>query len=113
MSSETAIEAMNSVPITYAEMVREAARSMKEAASNGETRQIIRLLLPRDKTSGDLGKYMEASSMEEIPMEDLALAPPDESWQGGIMQLSSHSARAYKGCPIGSAATNYRGSIGR
>jgi len=71
-----------SVPLTLDEMVRQASSAVKEAADQGMTRQIVRVLLPRDATYGDFGKALESSS--EI---DTSLVPPDESWQGGIMQL--------------------------
>jgi hypothetical protein len=78
-----------SVPLSLDEMVRQAASSMKQAAEQGQTRQIIRILLPRDVSSGDFGTYMEPSSSSSSSglYSTIVLAPPDESWQGGIMQL--------------------------
>ena len=69
------------VPLTWDEMVRQAATAVKEASNQGTTRQIVRVLLPRDATYGDFGKALESSDI------DTSLVPPDESWQGGIMQL--------------------------
>jgi hypothetical protein len=78
------------VPFTFNDMVREASLAMSDAKAEGINRQIIRVLLPRDPNSGNLGQYFE----EDIEVEgggratqELLLAPPDESWQGGIMQL--------------------------
>ena len=77
-----------SVPLTWDEMIRQASSAMKEAASQGQTRQIVRLLLPRDSASGDLGVYLEGGSDINNDVDRrLVLVPPDESWQGGIMQL--------------------------
>ena len=70
-----------SVPLTWDEMKRQVATAVKQAASQGTTQQIVRVLLPRDRTSGDFGTYLEDSAQTS------ALVPPDESWQGGIMQL--------------------------
>jgi len=41
-------------------------------------------LLPRDSKSGQLGQYIENKVDDE---SNVVLVPPDESWQGGIMQL--------------------------
>lgn len=78
-----------SVPLSLDEMVRQAASAMKEASStttNGPStqKQIVRLLLPRDAGSGDLGRYYEGNAVDAA---EISLVPPDESWQGGIMQL--------------------------
>jgi len=78
------------VPFSFNDMVKDTALAMSDAKAEGINRQIIRILLPRDPNSGNLGQYFE----EDIEVEggsrgtqDLLLAPPDESWQGGIMQL--------------------------
>jgi len=80
-TSETDATTSYTVPVSWDEMVRQASACIKAAASDGNTRQIIRVLLPRDETSGDFGKYVETRDGGR------ALVPPDESWQGGIMQL--------------------------
>jgi len=69
-------------------MVRQASTAMKEAEQDGVTRQIFRVLLPRDASSTDLLRFFEddKQAVEESP-ETALLVPPDESWQGGIMQL--------------------------
>lgn len=74
-----------SVPLSWDEMVRQAATAMKQAAAAGQKRQIVRLLLPRDPTAADFGKAIEATVKDD--MQSAVLVPPDESWQGGIMQL--------------------------
>lgn len=78
------------VPLSWEEMIRQAATTIEQGRTAGEDRQIVRILLPRDATSDDLGKYQEA----EIAKDDsnLQLVPPDESWQGGIMQLYRSAA---------------------
>jgi hypothetical protein len=76
---------MYTVPLTGDEMIRQAASVMKDAATtHGLTRQIVRILVPRDRSFGDLGRMGERSSNSN---NDVTLIPPDESWQGGIMQL--------------------------
>ena len=86
--SETAVESKSepqvSVPLSLEEMVRQASSAIKEAAEEGKTKQIVRVLLPRDSGSGDLGRYFEGESVDAA---EISLVPPDESWQGGIMQL--------------------------
>jgi len=83
-SKTTAAKALR-VPLTWDEMVRQAASAVKDAARDGQTRQIVRVLVPRDSRSGDFGKYAESDA--GIDLENALLVPPDESWQGGIMQL--------------------------
>ena len=57
------------------------------------TRQIVRILLPRDAASGQLGELYEAKAETDgrSMSRKVRLVPTDESWQGGIMQLY-HSA---------------------
>ena len=74
-----------SIPISFDEMVKDVARTMDQAQEAGITRQIVRILLPRDPTSGQLGQYFEDDA--QIDTQNLVLVPPDETWQGGIMQL--------------------------
>merc|ERR1712228_87576 len=47
---------------------------------------MIRILLPRDATNVDIGIYAEQDA-ETLSKSDTVLVPPDETWQGGIMQL--------------------------
>ena len=58
-----------SVPLTWNEMVRQAANAMKEAEQDGVTRQIFRVLLPRDASSTDLLRFFEddKQAVEESP----------------------------------------------
>jgi len=72
-------------PLTFDEMIRQCSSAMKDAYIEGDiNRQMIRVLLPRDPTSGNLGlKYEPDVTLGN----DILLAPPDETWQGGIMQL--------------------------
>ncbi len=113
--SETAssLESINTqinVPKTLNEMIQQVSESIKLAAQQSEddddaesnatpnkptcTRQIIRILLPRDSKSAQLGQYYENDlSFEEmsnqniLDLDSITLVPPDETWQGGIMQL--------------------------
>lgn len=82
--NETKSERQVSVPLSLEEMVRQAASAVKQAAANGQTKQIVRVLLPRDSGSGDFGRYLEGNAVDAA---EISLVPPDESWQGGIMQL--------------------------
>jgi|EP01083_Nonionella_stella_P028326 hypothetical protein len=81
----TAANSKVSVPLTLKDMVKQSSEAMEEAKLQGITRQTIRVLLPRDPKSADLGNMFEEEV--EMEMQDILLAPPDESWQGGIMQL--------------------------
>lgn len=73
------------VPFTFDEMVRQASSAMTDAYKAGKTRQMLRVLLPRDPGSESLGQMVEMDA--DMDTRDLILAPPDETWQGGIMQL--------------------------
>mmetsp|Transcript_16117 Transcript_16117/g.44651 ORF Transcript_16117/g.44651 Transcript_16117/m.44651 type:complete len:207 (-) Transcript_16117:460-1080(-) len=74
-----------SIPLSYDEMVRQAATTMKDAYQAGVTRQIIRVLLPRSPDNDQLLQYIENDA--DVDMASSVLVPPDETWQGGIMQL--------------------------
>jgi hypothetical protein len=71
-------------------MVRGAATAMKQANTAGQKRQIVRLLLPRDANANDFGKAIEQGVKDN--MQAAVLVPPDESWQGSIMQLYYRAA---------------------
>lgn len=80
------------MPLTFDDMVTEAADACKSAFDAGTKRQIVRILLPRDSSSGDLGLYVESDANVSMKKafglrDDVVLVPPDETWQGGIMQL--------------------------
>lgn len=81
-AQESSTEARSvSCPLTVEEMIRQVTTATKEASEQGMNRQIVRILLPRDASSADLGTFVESDNRE------ILLVPPDESWQGGIMQL--------------------------
>lgn len=84
------------VPLTLDAMIKQATTAMRDAANAGCTRQIVRILLPRDKNNADLGRYFESdidtSSYRNNNNENIVLCPTDESWQGGIMQLYRSAA---------------------
>lgn len=100
-AEETKEENINNklqIPLSYNEMILQASQAMKDASSSsssdgssGTTRQIVRILLPRDASSDNIGVYYEAtaqtSSNKMVDSESIKLVPTDESWQGGIMQL--------------------------
>lgn len=71
------------VPIQLDEMVRQVANAIKQAKDQGKSRQIVRILLPRDAANDQFGTFYE----QEASSTATLLVPPDESWQGGIMQL--------------------------
>jgi hypothetical protein len=72
-------------PMTFDEMVKQASSTMKDAYAEGITRQVIRIFLPRAAGNDNLLQYYEGEAQDEI--EETVLVPPDETWQGGIMQL--------------------------
>ena len=118
-ASTSTLESINAemtVPKTLNEMIQQVSTSIKLAAQQTDdnedetstsssstattsstpkcTRQIIRILLPRDSKSAQLGQYYENDlSFEEmsnqniLDLDSITLVPPDETWQGGIMQL--------------------------
>lgn len=79
------------IPYTFDEMVRQASTAMRDAYDAGITRQVLRVLLPRVSSSAQLGQYFESDAVPGNSnfqqQEQILLAPPDETWQGGIMQL--------------------------
>ncbi|CAJ1943611.1 unnamed protein product [Cylindrotheca closterium] len=72
-------------PLTFDDMVKQTSSTMQAAYEKGMTRQTIRILLPRSTDSENLGQFYETDAENE--MGDSVLVPPDETWQGGIMQL--------------------------
>ena len=74
------------IPLSYNEMVNQVSKAINEANAAGMNRQIIRILLPRDSGSADLGIFTEADA-DSADVADTILVPPDDTWQGGIMQL--------------------------
>ncbi|KAL3790029.1 hypothetical protein HJC23_011385 [Cyclotella cryptica] len=77
------------IPLSYNEMITQTSQAMSDAYNKkGYTRQIVRILLPRDSRSGQLGEYYENEAQTDRGMsQEMKLVPTDESWQGGIMQL--------------------------
>ena len=73
-------------PVSFKEMVRQASSTMEDAYAQGITRQVVRILLPRSAENDQLLQYYEDDARDEI-MGDTILVPPDETWQGGSMQL--------------------------
>eukprot|EP00980_Cylindrotheca_fusiformis_P012317 scaffold3015_cov122-Cylindrotheca_fusiformis.AAC.12 len=72
-------------PLTLDDMVKQASNTMEDAYKQGITRQIVRILLPRTADNDNLLKYYEGEAEDEVG--EVVLVPPDETWQGGIMQL--------------------------
>ena len=58
-STGTGPNSLITVPVTFNEMIRDSSNAMRDAKSEGINRQIIRILLPRDPMSGNLGQYFE------------------------------------------------------
>lgn len=77
------------MPLTFEEMIKMATSAVSDAYDQGITRQSVRVLLPRDPSSGDLGVQYEsdATAANGRNMENFVLVPPDETWQGGSPQL--------------------------
>jgi hypothetical protein len=73
------------IPVSFDEMVRQSSAAMKDAYESGVTRQMVRILLPRSSENDQLGRLIENDA--EWDMRSSVLVPPDETWQGGIMQL--------------------------
>eukprot|EP00587_Corethron_hystrix_P007562 CAMPEP_0113302080 /NCGR_PEP_ID=MMETSP0010_2-20120614/3043_1 /TAXON_ID=216773 ORGANISM="Corethron hystrix, Strain 308" /NCGR_SAMPLE_ID=MMETSP0010_2 /ASSEMBLY_ACC=CAM_ASM_000155 /LENGTH=271 /DNA_ID=CAMNT_0000155813 /DNA_START=336 /DNA_END=1151 /DNA_ORIENTATION=+ /assembly_acc=CAM_ASM_000155 len=68
-------------------MIDAASKAINDAREAGKTRQIVRVLLPRDPTGSRLGTFAEGDANGYAQFSNAALVPPDETWQGGIMQL--------------------------
>lgn len=83
-----------SVPLSAAEMIRQVSSTMRDAYNQDKKRQIVRILLPRDPNNENLGVLNEGKS--DFDSRDAVLVPPDESWQGGIMQLYYSAAPTCK-----------------
>ena len=73
------------IPLSFDEMVRQSSTAMKDAYSLGITRQTVRILLPRSADNDQILQYIEDEV--KFNMASAVLVPPDETWQGGIMQL--------------------------
>ena len=80
------------IPLTLETLISDASQTMTQAYEAGITRQTVRILLPRDANNAQLGQYFEedaevGGSSGTFGGKDMVLVPPDETWQGGIMQL--------------------------
>mmetsp|Transcript_10022 Transcript_10022/g.24363 ORF Transcript_10022/g.24363 Transcript_10022/m.24363 type:complete len:349 (-) Transcript_10022:276-1322(-) len=77
------------VPLSFEEMVKQISSTMEDATKAGKKRQIIRMMLPRASDNENLGVFYETDVVDPDPdlFVDTVLVPPDETWQGGIMQL--------------------------
>lgn len=75
------------IPLSFDEMVRQVSSAMEDAYKNGISRQTIRILLPRSTDNDQLLVYVENDAEKVASTENIVLVPPDETWQGGIMQL--------------------------
>lgn len=77
------------VPLSFDEMVKQVSSTMEDAMKDGKKRQMIRILLPRSSDNDNLGQFFETNVVDPDPnvYVDTVLVPPDETWQGGIMQL--------------------------
>ena len=90
-SSSSILESTNvdesslEMPLNVDQMIQQVATTILEARSQTNCcRQTVRILLPRDLNNANLGTYYESEDEEST---EFVLVPPDESWQGGIMQL--------------------------
>eukprot|EP00537_Pseudo-nitzschia_pungens_P009919 CAMPEP_0172385078 /NCGR_PEP_ID=MMETSP1061-20121228/2755_1 /TAXON_ID=37318 /ORGANISM="Pseudo-nitzschia pungens, Strain cf. pungens" /LENGTH=349 /DNA_ID=CAMNT_0013113925 /DNA_START=61 /DNA_END=1110 /DNA_ORIENTATION=- len=77
------------IPLSFEEMVKQISSTMEDAMKEGKKRQTLRILLPRSSDNDQFGQYFEKSVTDPDPSiyVDTILVPPDETWQGGIMQL--------------------------
>ena len=77
------------VPLSFDEMVKQVSSAMEDAMKANKRRQILRILLPRSSDNAQFGTYYETNVVDPDPSiyADTILVPPDETWQGGIMQL--------------------------
>jgi hypothetical protein len=74
------------IPLSFDEMIRIASSAMNDAFDRGFSRQMCRVLLPRDPSNVNIGNFFENDANVD-DTQGLVLVPLDESWQGGIMQL--------------------------
>ena len=89
-AAATASDTTDSIqmPLTFEEMIKLASSAVSDAYEQGITRQMVRVLLPRDPASGDLGvQYENDAVVSGRNQDNMVLVPPDESWQGGSPQL--------------------------
>merc|ERR1719162_121704 len=77
------------VPLSLDEMVKQVSSTMEDAMTVNKRRQILRILLPRSSDNDQFGSFYETNVIDPDSSTyiDTILVPPDETWQGGIMQL--------------------------
>jgi len=100
-TTTTSINDSLRIPLSYNEMILQTSQAMTDALSAGKTRQIVRILLPRDASNDNFGVFQEAEAQTSNSRalnaaETTKLVPTDESWQGGIMQLYRAAAPTTK-----------------
>lgn len=90
ISDSDRVEDMTSklaVPLSLEDMISMASKAISDASNAGISRQIVRMLLPRNPSSQLLGQFYEMDATTNNNWRPSLLVPPDETWQGGIMQL--------------------------
>ena len=86
------------IPLTYNEMIQQVSQCMSDAYEKGNTRQIVRILLPRDAANDQFGIAIEAEADTNDRNSDIKLVPTDESWQESqhlycfIMRIQVHAS---------------------
>eukprot|EP01082_Thalassiosira_pseudonana_P002105 g2013.t1 g2013 contig11:531159-532360(+) len=107
-STPTNMNDILQIPLSYNEMITQSTQAMSDAyRTQGMSRQIVRILLPRDASSDQLGVQFEPDAqMDKGKNDEMKLVPCDESWQGGIMQLYRAASPTTKDilrqlCPTG------------
>ena len=83
---ETTTDTSNTldIPLTYNEMINQVSQCMSDAYEKGNTRQIVRILLPRDAANDQFGIAIEAEADTNDRNSDIKLVPTDESWQESL-----------------------------
>ena len=77
------------IPLTYNEMINQVSQCMSDAYEKGNTRQIVRILLPRDAANDQFGIAIEAEADTNDRNSDIKLVPTDESWQESFYHANS------------------------
>ena len=75
------------IPVSFDEMIKQVSSTMEDAVKSDKKRQIIRIMLPRSPDNDQFGTFYETNVVNPDKYVDTVLVPPDETWQGGIMQL--------------------------
>lgn len=85
----TDINSSLDIPLTYNEMINQVSQCMSDAYEKGNTRQIVRILLPRDAANDQFGIAIEAEADTNDRNSDIKLVPTDESWQESFYHANS------------------------